>query len=298
MASINFPSTPSTGDTFTANGIYFKWDGVKWSTQSTVFVNWVKKTSNYTTQNADRILADTTTATFTITLPSSPSAGDTILIADGGNWATNNLIIARNGNTIEGAAEDFVLDIPGIRVDLVYSGTTWEIYAFTGPAELAPQSGNTGKFLTTNGTVTSWATVDTSQTPSLGVGTPASGVEGEIRATNQITAYFSSDARLKENIKNIQDPLNKINMLNGVTYDWKDSYISTHGGEDGYFVRKHDIGLIAQEVEQVLPEIVAENSEGYKSIKYDRVVALLVEVAKEQQKQIQELREIIDGNTK
>jgi len=129
------------------------------------------------------------------------------------------------------------------------------------------------------------------QADSLGVGTPASGVSGEIRATNQITSFYSSDINLKENIKNITDPLQKVKLLNGVTFDWTEDYIVTHGGEDGYFVRKNDIGLIAQEVEAVLPEIVGTNSEGYKAIKYDRIVALLVEVVKELSKKIDNLKD-------
>jgi hypothetical protein len=125
---------------------------------------------------------------------------------------------------------------------------------------------------------------------SLGVGTTASGVEGEGRFTNCVTTYYSSDARLKENIKNIPNAMDKVLQLNGVEYDWTDEHIQAHGGEDGYFMRKHDIGLIAQEVEAVLPEIVAENNEGYKAIKYERVVALLVEAVKELNKEVNELR--------
>jgi hypothetical protein len=125
---------------------------------------------------------------------------------------------------------------------------------------------------------------------SLGVGTASSGTAGEIRATNQIVAYYTSDRRLKENIVNIENPIEKVQQLNGVTYDWTDDYITKHGGADGYFVRKQDIGLISQDVERVMPQIVAENNEGFLAIKYERVVALLVEAVKEQQKQIDELK--------
>lgn len=128
------------------------------------------------------------------------------------------------------------------------------------------------------------------QLRSIGIGTASSGTAGEIRATNSVTAYYSSDERLKENITNIQNAVEKVDQLNGVEYDWTDSYIENHGGEDGYFIRKHDIGLIAQEVEKVLPEIVAENSEGYKAVKYERVVALLVEAIKELNQEIKELK--------
>jgi hypothetical protein len=128
------------------------------------------------------------------------------------------------------------------------------------------------------------------QFASFGVGTTASGTTGEIRATNNITAYFSSDRRLKENIAPIASPLHMVSRLNGVRYDWTDAYIKDHGGEDGYFVRKHDIGVIAQEVEEVLPELVAENAEGYKAVRYERLVAVLIEAVKELKKEVDELK--------
>ena len=126
-----------------------------------------------------------------------------------------------------------------------------------------------------------FSTNSNGQVNSLGVGTAGSGTAGEIRATADITAYYSSDRRLKENIRNIKDPLNKVKQLNGVYYDWTDEHIKSKGGEDGYFMRKQDIGMIAQEVEKILPEIVADREDGYKAIKYERVVAVLVEAVKE-----------------
>lgn len=122
-------------------------------------ISWIKKTANYTAAVGEKIIADTTAGTFTITLPASPTTGDSVTIADGNNWATTNLTVARNGSTIEGLAENLTLDIKGIQVEFVYDGATWEVYAFTGPAELPSQTGNSGKYLTTNGTIASWAEV-------------------------------------------------------------------------------------------------------------------------------------------
>ena len=90
------------------------------------------------------------------------------------------------------------------------------------------------------------------QVGSLGVGTAASGTTGEIRAINNITGYYSSDITLKTNIVNIKNALSKVQMINGVEFDWTDEHIKDHGGEDGYFIRKHDVGVIAQEIEKVL----------------------------------------------
>ena len=133
-------------------------------------------------------------------------------------------------------------------------------------------------------------TDDDVQHDSLGVGTAASGTTGEIRATDNITAYYSSDRRLKENISNIPNALDKVNQLNGVTFDWTEAYMKQHGGEDGYFVKKNDTGLIAQDVEQVLPEIVRSNKDGYLGVQYDKVVGLLVEAIKELKHEIEFLK--------
>ena len=118
------------------------------------------------------------------------------------------------------------------------------------------------------------------QTESIGVGTSASGSAGQIRATDDITAFFSSDVALKEDITNIPDPLESLKKLNGVLFNWKDEWIKNQGGEDGYFVRKKDVGVIAQEVEKVLPEAVAQRSDGVKAVKYDRLTCLLIEAVK------------------
>tara|TARA_B100001057_G_scaffold130837_1_gene129919 strand:- start:3480 stop:5843 length:2364 start_codon:yes stop_codon:yes gene_type:complete len=133
-------------------------------------------------------------------------------------------------------------------------------------------------------------TDDDVQFDSFGVGTAASGTTGEIRATNNITGYYSSDSRLKENIQNIPDALDKIMMLKGVTFDWTDEHIKERGGEDGYFVKKHDTGLIAQDVQQVLPEIVRKKKDGYLGIQYDKTVGLLVEAIKELKAEIEQLK--------
>ena len=129
---------------------------------------------------------------------------------------------------------------------------------------------------------------------SVGVGTTSSGVTGELRATNEITAYFSSDARLKENVVVIENALEKIDQIRGVYFDWTDEHIASRGGEDGYFVRKHDVGVIAQEIEAVLPEVVADRDDGYKAVKYEKIVPLLIAAIKEQQEQINHLSEILN----
>ena len=129
---------------------------------------------------------------------------------------------------------------------------------------------------------------------SLGAGTNASGLNGDIRAAGNVTAYYSSDSRLKENIKNIQNPIGKILSLNGVTFDWTKEYIENNGGEDKVFMRKKDIGVIAQEVNKVMPEIVTTREDGYLAIKYDRLTPLLIEAIKTLTKKVSNLENEIN----
>ena len=133
-------------------------------------------------------------------------------------------------------------------------------------------------------------TSDDVQFDSFGVGTAASGTTGEIRATNDVTAFYSSDVALKENIHNISSPMEKVQNLNGVLFDWKQEFIDSKGGEDGYFVRKTDVGVIAQDVEKVLPEVVGTRPDGVKAVKYDRLCALLIECVKDLQTQVNDLK--------
>lgn len=156
---------------------------------------------------------------------------------------------------------------------IVGNGTTW-----------VAESGATAR------TSLGLGTGDSVQFSSFGVGTAASGTAGEIRATNNITAYYSSDARLKKNVVPIANALDILRQIRGVRYDWTDEYIASKGGEDGVFVRQQDVGVIAQEVEAVFPEIVAENSEGYKAVRYERLVAVLIEAVKELKSEVDALK--------
>lgn len=142
---------------------------------------------------------------------------------------------------------------------------------------------------TTGGTM-SWATAHAGtegdyQFNSIGVGTPGSGTAGEIRATNQITSYYSDD-RLKTRGSNIENALEKVLALNGF------HYVANETAQALGFVAKPEVGLSAQEVQAVLPEVVVDApvDSQYLTIHYDRMIPLLVEAIKAQQKQIEELK--------
>lgn len=103
--------------------------------------------------------------------------------------------------------------------------------------------------------------------------TGALSVGGIITAKGDITANFTSDERLKTNIKSISNALEKVNSLRGVEFDWNTELQSVHQGKD--------TGVIAQDVEKVMPTAVVDRDTGYKGVKYDRLIPLLIEAVKE-----------------
>jgi hypothetical protein len=108
-------------------------------------------------------------------------------------------------------------------------------------------------------------------------------INGTITATGDITAFFTSDKRHKNNIQIIPNALDKVSKLNGVTWEWND---------DVNEVTKSTpkTGLIAQEVQEVLPEVIKTREDGFLALDYSKMMGLLVEAIKEQQKQIEELK--------
>ena len=92
---------------------------------------------------------------------------------------------------------------------------------------------------------------------------------------------YSSDESLKANVTLLNNALEKVKQLEGVSFNWKNT-------------GRADIGLIAQDVEKVIPEIVHTNEEGLKSVEYGNLVAILIEAVKEQQEEIDSLQKQID----
>ena len=145
--------------------------------------------------------------------------------------------------------------------------------------------------VTTRGSTTSTAITFTNATASTTYGTGAViisgglGVAGNINAGGEITAYATSDIRLKHNITPITNPIQKVQQLSGNTFDWDENLQDLHKGSD--------IGVIAQEVELLFPSLVSDRTNGYKGVKYEKIVPLLIEAIKEQQNQIEDLKKEI-----
>ena len=142
---------------------------------------------------------------------------------------------------------------------------------------------NTGNTTYTAGTGMSLAgttfNCDIDSPGEVGLGNLSSSgnnLAGDFTATGDITAY--SDKRLKRNVETISNPVDLVNCLRGVNFE-----------KDG----RHSTGVIAQEVEEFLPEVVHTDAEGMKSVAYGNISGLLIEAIKEQQKTIEHLQKQI-----
>jgi len=120
---------------------------------------------------------------------------------------------------------------------------------------------------------------------------------GDVSAKGDVIAYAGSDIRMKDNIIDISNPLNKIKQIRGVEFDWNEKGPSwtrdqQFGNPSGSL---HDVGVIAQEIQKVLPEAVVkrENSK-MLAVDYKKIVPLLIEGIKEQQTMIDDLQEQIN----
>ena len=121
------------------------------------------------------------------------------------------------------------------------------------------------------------ATSDTVQFAKVGVGGSSDAtyelkVTGDVGATGDIVAFVSSDKRLKDNIQPIEGALDKVSQISGNTFDWNEEKQNIYKGKD--------YGVIAQEIQEVMPELVDTRDNGYLAVKYDKIVPLLIESIK------------------
>ena len=192
-----------------------------------------------------------TAADFTI-----DAGGDIILDADGTD------ILLKDGGTEFGRfkrdSSDFVIKSATNNKDIVFRG----------------QDGG--------GTITA-LTLDMSEEGDALFNNDISG--STIRASGDVIAFNSSDERLKDNIVQIKNPLEKMESIGGYEFDWNNNQQIYHG---------HDIGVIAQEIEKVLPEAVKDRGSGYKGVQYDKIIPLLIESIKELKQKVEDIEKNCD----
>jgi len=129
-------------------------------------------------------------------------------------------------------------------------------------------------------------TQSTSKTTGALVVDGGVGIAKTLNVGEDVVAFASSDERYKDNVTPIENPNEKLKQIGGYTFDWNDKH--------EVFKGQHDVGVIAQEIEKVLPEIVETRESGYKAVKYEKIVALLIESNKELLKRIEDLESKIN----
>jgi hypothetical protein len=118
---------------------------------------------------------------------------------------------------------------------------------------------------------------------SIGIGMAASATAGRIDASGDIVAYSTSDINFKENIVPIKNALDKVENISGNEYIWKNEFEYIHG------FKGNDVGVIAQEIQKVLPEAVRERENGYLGVNYEKIIPLLIQSIKELSAKVKEL---------
>ena len=196
-----------------------------------------------------------------------------------------------DGNTITGVDDSseftnddaHIMTSAGIEDKILGYGYTTN----TGDATLSGTQTFSGAKTFSAAVTVSNSTASSSKTTGAVKVTGGVGIQGSLNVGGDVTAFASSDERYKDNLQAITNPIDKVKSLTGYTFTWNDKHEQFNGN--------NDIGVVAQEVEKVLPEIVDTRDNGYKAVKYEKMVALLIEAIKDQQKQIEELKEKCNG---
>jgi hypothetical protein len=226
--------------------------------------------------------SNNTTITIQSNATDANAAFTTVARDSSGNFSAGNITADLNGIAAAATKLSNSRTINGAAFD----GTANVITTYWGPERNISISGVSKAI---DGTADiSWdfadilPTTKNLQINSLGVGTAASEVAGEIRATNNITAYYSDD-RLKTKLGNIENALDKLLTLDGFYYEANQT-----AQKLGYEVIK-EVGVSAQQVQSILPEVVvpAPIDDKYLTVRYEKMIPLIIEA-------IKDLAEIVD----
>jgi hypothetical protein len=279
-----FPASPSVNDTYTLGSKTWLYDGAGWQVYSTT--NSISVGANVTVNTSSYFVGNSTVNTI-ITQNSLVLGG--AVTANGSTGTAGYLLTSSGSSNVYWAAAPS--SVAGSNTQIQYNNS----------GSLAASAALTFNNTTNSISVSNSATIS----GALGVGTAPSTTAGEIRATNNITAYYS-DGRLKNISYTIPNALFKVNILKGVLY--KNNNLAA---EYGYTDQSEQVGVIAQDVELVLPQIVkpapfdiVKNDEGvevsksgqnYKTVQYEKLVPLLIEAIKELSQKVDNLEKRISN---
>jgi hypothetical protein len=184
------------------------------------------------------------------------------------------------------AGGDIILDADGTDIFLKDGGTTFGRFKIDTSDFIIKSEINNKDIVFRGqdggGTITA-LTLDMSEAGNAQFLSNISG--SQIEASGDVIAFGSSDERLKDDIQPIENSLNKVDKIGGYTFVWNDKQ-STYEGKD--------VGVIAQEIEEVLPEVVTTRGNGFKAVKYEKIVPLLIESIKELKKEVDEIKHKCD----
>ena len=232
--------------------------------------------------------------------PSTATAGaitlaGTLAIANGGTGSTTAATVAGTGISVSGTFPNQTVTNSG--VTSAVAGTAISVSGSTGAVTInntgvtsavagtgVSVSGSTGAVTFSIGQAV--ATSSNVQFNSIGVNTAGSGTAGEIRATNNVTAYYS-DERLKTKVGDIENALDKVCQIETMLYHANEKAVAL-----GYDASIMEVGVTAQSVQKVQPEVVvpAPIDETYLTVRYEKLVPLLIEAIKELKAQVAELK--------
>ena len=201
--------------------------------------------------------------------------GSNSIIQEGGS---GGLIIRASTLTLlaDNTSEEFLVATENAGVEIYYDDSK-KFETVTGGVTV------TGKMTSDSARIDD-ATAASSKTTGALIVDGGVGVGLDIHAGGDVVAYASSDERLKDNLQVIQDPLDKVGQISGYEFDWNEE--SPEWAQE----RGHDIGVVAQEIQKVLPEIVTERTNGYLGVDYKRIIPLLIESIKELKQEVEDLK--------
>jgi hypothetical protein len=141
--SVGYTGSAGTDGTIGVDG-YTGSQGVTGFTGSVGLLDWTPITANYTVSNRERLLLNSSSSSFTLTLPAAPATGTYIQLTDGANLATNPVTVDRNGSTIESSPNNLILDVPNATFEFIYDGSTWQFTSTSGPRGEVGYTGSVG----------------------------------------------------------------------------------------------------------------------------------------------------------